>query len=76
MSISLDRRVPLEGELYKLESWYSATSFTLRHKDSDQIRYFDGDNAIRFRQELDALEQFYPNWDDDALLQELMWRHL
>jgi hypothetical protein len=79
MSISLaDKgpRIPLEGEHYKLESWYSDTSFTLRRKDSDQIRYFDGDHAIKFRQELDALEQFYPNWDDDALLQELMWRYL
>ena len=60
-----------EGTEYELLSSGDGAAFVLRFKTDQLTAYLQGDDAIRFRADYEALKMQYPAWQADQTLAQL-----
>ncbi len=60
-----------EGTEYELLSSGDGAAFVLRFKTDQLTAHLQGDDAIRFRADYEALKMQYPAWQADQTLAQL-----
>jgi hypothetical protein len=60
-----------EGTEYELLSSDDGAAFVLRFKTDQLTAHLQGDDAIRFRADYEALKMQYPAWQADQMLAQL-----
>ena len=60
-----------EGTEYELLSSSDGAAFVLRFKTDQLTAHLQGDDAIRFRADYEALKMQYPAWQADQTLAQL-----
>ena len=60
-----------EGTEYELLSSDDGAAFVLRFKTDQLTAHLQGDDAIRFRADYEALKMQYPAWHADQMLAQL-----
>jgi hypothetical protein len=60
-----------EGTEYELLSSGDGAAFVLRFKTDQLTAHLQGDDAIRFRADYEALKMQYPAWQADQMLAQL-----
>ena len=60
-----------EGTDYELLSSGDGAAFVLRFKTDQLTAHLQGDDAIRFRADYEALKMHYPAWQADQTLAQL-----
>ena len=60
-----------EGTEYELLSSDDGAAFVLRFKTDQLTAHLQGDDAIRFRADYEALKMQYPAWQADQTLAQL-----
>ena len=60
-----------EGTEYELLSSGDGAAFVLRFKTDQLTAHLQGDDAIRFRADYEALKMQYPDWQADQTLAQL-----
>jgi len=60
-----------EGTEYELLSSGDGAAFVLRFKTDQLTAHLQGDDAIRFRADYEALKMQYPTWQADQTLAQL-----
>lgn len=71
MSNETGAGVIAEGTEYELLSSGDGAAFVLRFKTDQLTAYLQGDDAIRFRADYEALKMQYPAWQADQTLAQL-----
>ena len=60
-----------EGDEYELLAADGGASFILRSKADHSAALLQGENAVRFRADYDAIKAQYPAWKPDQTLAQL-----
>ena len=71
MSDETGALVIAEGTEYELLSSGDGAAFVLRFKTDQLTAHLQGDDAIRFRADYEALKMQYPAWQADQMLAQL-----
>jgi hypothetical protein len=71
MSNETGAGVIAEGTEYELLSSGDGAAFVLRFKTDQLTAHLQGDDAIRFRADYEALKMQYPAWQADQTLAQL-----
>ncbi len=71
MSDETGALVIAEGAEYELLSSGDGAAFVLRFKTDQLTAHLQGDDAIRFRADYEALKMQYPAWQADQTLAQL-----
>ncbi len=71
MSNETGALVIAEGTEYELLSSGDGAAFVLRFKTDQLTAHLQGDDAIRFRADYEALKMQYPAWQADQTLAQL-----
>ena len=71
MSNEQEALVIAEGTEYELLSSDDGAAFVLRFKKDHLTAHLQGDDAIRFRADFEALKMQYPAWQADQTLAQL-----
>ena len=71
MSNEQEALVIAEGTEYELLSSDDGAAFVLRFKTDQLTAHLQGDDAIRFRADYEALKMQYPAWQADQMLAQL-----
>jgi hypothetical protein len=71
MSDETGALVIAEGTEYELLSSGDGAAFVLRFKTDQLTAHLQGDDAIRFRADYEALKMQYPAWQADQTLAQL-----
>jgi hypothetical protein len=71
MSVEEEARVIAEGVEYELLSSADGLGFVLRFKTDQLSAHLQGEDAVRFRADYEALKMQYPAWQADQTLAQL-----
>ncbi len=61
----------LVGEEYELFADADGDAFTLRFKPEHRAAHLEGDDAVRFRADFEAITAQFPAWSPDQALAQL-----
>jgi hypothetical protein len=57
-----------DSETWRLESWGHGLSYAFTHKPTNRQYFCQGDDALDFERQLDAIEEYQPGWSYDRCL--------